>query len=77
MKIEIPITEVQEFLSNYYNIDVGLKNIGEDKIETNIFGFFNSDYKGSKKRRSHISIRSKWLCGFVSKRRSFLTEKKN
>src|ERR1035437_3726372 len=35
MKIEIPITEVQEFLSNSYNIKVGLKNIGEDKIEAN------------------------------------------
>ena len=35
MKIEIPITEVQEFLSNYYNINVALKNIGEDKIEAN------------------------------------------
>jgi hypothetical protein len=27
MKIEIPITEVQDFLSNSYNINVGLKNI--------------------------------------------------
>jgi len=35
MKIEIPITEVQEFLSNSYNINVGLKNIGEDKLEAN------------------------------------------
>ena len=35
MKIEIPITEVQDFLSNSYNIKVGLKNIGEDKIEAN------------------------------------------
>jgi hypothetical protein len=35
MKIEMPITEVQDFLSNYYNINVGLKNIGEDKIEAN------------------------------------------
>ena len=35
MKIEIPITEVQEFLSNSYNIKVDLKNIGEDKIEAN------------------------------------------
>ena len=35
MKIEIPITEVQDFLSNYYNINVALKNIGEDKIEAN------------------------------------------
>jgi len=38
MKIEIPITEVQEFLSNSYNIKVGLKNIREDKIETNYLG---------------------------------------
>ena len=35
MKIEIPLTEVQEFLSNSYNINVGLKNIGEDKLEAN------------------------------------------
>ena len=37
MKIEIPITEVQEFLSNTYNIKVGLKNIGEDKIKATYF----------------------------------------
>ena len=37
MKIEIPITEVQEYLSNTYNIKVGLKNIGEDKIKATYF----------------------------------------
>lgn len=37
MKIEIPITEVQDFLSNSYNIKVGLKNIGEDKIKATYF----------------------------------------
>ena len=35
MKIEIPITEVHDFLSKSYNIKVRLKNIGEDKIEAN------------------------------------------
>jgi hypothetical protein len=35
MKIEIPITEAHDFLSKTYNIKVGLKNIGEDKIEAN------------------------------------------
>lgn len=35
MKIEIPITEVQYFLRNSYNVNVALKNIGEDKIEAN------------------------------------------
>ncbi len=35
MKIEIPITEVHDFLSKSYKIKVRLKNIGEDKIEAN------------------------------------------
>lgn len=35
MKIEIPITEVHDFLSKSYNIKVRLKNIREDKIEAN------------------------------------------
>jgi hypothetical protein len=70
MKIEIPITEVHDFLSKSYNIKVGLKNIGEDKIEAN---YLVSLILTIKKIRSHISIRSKWLCGFVSKRCSFLT----
>jgi len=33
MRLEIPIKEVQEFLRNYYNIKVGLKNIEENKIK--------------------------------------------
>jgi len=39
MKIEIPITEVQDFLSNSYNINVSIKNIGEDRIEANYLVF--------------------------------------
>ena len=37
MRLEIPLKEVQEFLNNYYNIDIGLKNIEENKIEANYF----------------------------------------
>jgi len=33
----MPITEVQDFLSNTYSIKVGLKNIGEDKIKATYF----------------------------------------
>jgi uncharacterized protein YijF (DUF1287 family) len=33
MRLEIPIKEVQEFLRNYYNIKVSLKNIEENKIK--------------------------------------------
>jgi len=35
MKIEIPITEVQDLLRNSYHINVGIKNIGADIIEAN------------------------------------------
>jgi|SRR5674476_1454064 len=33
MRLEIPISEVQQFLSNQYQIDIDLKNIEENKIE--------------------------------------------
>jgi hypothetical protein len=33
MWLEIPLSEVQQFLSNQYQIDIDLKNIEEDKIE--------------------------------------------
>src|SRR5665647_1720193 len=33
MRLEIPLTEVQQFLSNQYQIDIDLKNIEENKIE--------------------------------------------
>jgi hypothetical protein len=33
MRIEIPLSEVQQFVSNQYQIDIDLKNIEENKIE--------------------------------------------
>jgi len=33
MRLEIPLSEVQQFLSSQYNIDIDLKNIEENKIE--------------------------------------------
>jgi hypothetical protein len=33
MRLEIPLSEVQQFLSNQYQIDIDLKNIEKDKIE--------------------------------------------
>lgn len=33
MRLEIPLSEVRQFLSNQYHIDIDLKNIEEDKIE--------------------------------------------
>ena len=33
MRLEIPISEVQQYLSNQYQINIDLKNIEENKIE--------------------------------------------
>ena len=33
MQLEIPLSEVQQFLINQYQIDIDLKNIEENKIE--------------------------------------------
>lgn len=33
MHLEIPLSEIQQFISNQYNINVELKNIEMDKIE--------------------------------------------
>ena len=33
MRLEIPLSEVQQFLSNQYHIDIDLKNIEENKIK--------------------------------------------
>lgn len=33
MKIELPLTEVEAFIKSCYNVNVGLKNIEEGKIE--------------------------------------------
>lgn len=37
MRLVIPIQEVQEFLANYYHIDIELKNIATDKIQASYF----------------------------------------
>ena len=37
MRLEIPLKELQSFLSNCYNVNVGIKNIEENKIEIDYF----------------------------------------
>ena len=38
MNIEISIKEIQVFLNDFYNIDVELKNVEDDKIKVTYFG---------------------------------------
>jgi hypothetical protein len=76
MKIEIPITEVQEFLSDTYNIKVGLKNIGEDKIKATYFVtlVFTIKEVGKDEVVFHYEVNS--LVALLAKGAHFLLGKK-
>lgn len=76
MKIEIPITEVQEFLSNYYNINVALKNIGEDKIEANYLVSLILTIKEVRKDEVTFQYEVNGLVDLLAKGAHFLLGKK-
>ena len=76
MKIEIPITEVQEFLSNTYNIKVGLKNIGEDKIKATYFVTLVFTIKEVRKDEVVFHYEVNSLVHFLAKVAHFYLKKK-
>ena len=76
MKIEIPLTEVQEFLSNFYNIKVDLKNIKEDKIEANYLVSLVLTIKKVKKDEVVFHYELNGLVDLLAKGAHFLLEKK-
>ena len=76
MKIEIPITEVQELLSNSYHIKVGLKNIGEDKIEANYLVSSILTIKEVRKDEVVFHYEVNGLVDLLAKGAHFLLEKK-
>jgi hypothetical protein len=75
MKIEIPITEVQEFLSNSYNIKVGIKNIGEDRIEANYLVSLVLTIKEVRKDEVIFHYEVNGLVDLLAKSAHFLLEK--
>ena len=76
MKIEIPITEVQEFLSNYYNINVGLKNIGKDTIEANYLVSLILTIKEVRKDKVVFQYELNSIVDLLAKGAHFLLRKK-
>jgi hypothetical protein len=76
MKIEIPITEVHDFLSKTYNIKVGLKNIGEEKIEVNYFVSLILTIKKVSKYEVIFQYEVNGIVDLLAKGAHFLLEKK-
>ena len=76
MKIEIPITEVHDFLSKTYNIKVGLKNIGEEKIEVNYFVSLILTIKKVSKYEVIFQYEVNGFVDLLAKGAHFLLEKK-
>jgi hypothetical protein len=76
MKIEVPITEVQDFLSNYYNINVDIKNIGEDKIEANYLVSLILTLKEVRKDEVLFQYEVNGIVDLLAKGAHFLVEKK-
>ena len=76
MKIIIPITDVQELLSNYYNINVGIKNIGVDKIEANYLISLVLKIKEVRKNEVVFQYKVNSLVDLLAKGAHFLLVKK-
>jgi hypothetical protein len=76
MELEIPITEVHDFLSKTYNIKVGLKNIGEEKIEVNYFVSLILTIKKVRKYEVIFQYEVNGIVDLLAKGAHFLLEKK-
>jgi hypothetical protein len=76
MELEIPITEVHDFLSKTYNIKVGLKNIGEEKIEVNYFVSLILTIKKVSKYEVIFQYEVNGIVDLLAKGAHFLLEKK-
>lgn len=76
MRLEIPITEVQQFLSNQYQIDVDLKNIKVDKIKATYFDSVVFIIKEVKENVILFHYEVDGLASVVTKIAHFFMEKK-
>lgn len=76
MRLEIPLTEVQQFLSNQYQIDIDLKNIEENKIEATYIDSVVLIIKEVKEDVVLLHYEVDGLASIVTKIAHFFLEKK-
>lgn len=76
MKLEIPITEVRQFLSNQYQVDIELKNIEKNKIEAKYIDSVVLIKKEIKNEVILIHYEADGLANLVTKVAHFFLDKK-
>lgn len=76
MRLKIPLSEVQHFLSNQYQIDIGLKNIEKNKIEVTYIDSVVLMIKEIKEDMVLIQYEVDVLAHLVTKVAHFFLEKK-
>lgn len=76
MRLEIPLSEVQQFLSNQYQIDIDLKNIEENKIEATYIDSVVLIIKEVKEDVVLFQYELDGLASIVTKIAHFFLEKK-
>jgi len=76
MRLEIPIQEVQEFLSNYYQLDIDLKNIATDKIQATYIDSLVLILKGFNKDEILFNYESDGLVNLAAKITHYFLERK-
>ncbi|MFA4853699.1 MAG: hypothetical protein WC599_14380, partial [Bacteroidales bacterium] len=76
MRLEIPIKEVQEFLSDYYHINIDLKNIEENKIKVTYIDSVVLIIKEVKEDVVFINYEVDGLAVIAAKVAHFFLEKK-
>ena len=76
MRLEIPLIEVQQFISSQYQIDIDLKNTGENIIEATYIDSVVLNIKEIKEGMILIHYEVDGLAHVVSKLAHFFLEKK-
>ena len=76
MKIEIPLTEIHEFLSNFYNVEIDLNNIDKNKIEIHYFAALVLNIKEVSEDRVVFYYEGNDIVNLLAKVAHFLLKKK-